>query len=140
MRTVQEALAAVVSNLAHAVADRCEDVLPEVELREAFPYFLALWQHGAQGTEGTFAELLALQLKVERLSATDVATSELLVQAAAYGYLASDTSTTSYGAEPNTNPHIKPRSDGTVHGARRAVVGRIPGQLECQPRLHQPQP
>ena len=65
MITVQEALASVVSNLAHAVADRCEDVLPEVELREAFPYFLALWQHGAQGTEGTFAELLALQLKVE---------------------------------------------------------------------------
>ena len=122
MITVQEALASMVSNLAHAVADRCEDVLPAMELREAFPYFLALWQHGAQGTESTFAELLALQLKVERLSATDVATSELLVQAAAYGYLASDTSTTSYGAEPNVNPHVKPRVDGTVHGARRAVV------------------
>lgn len=122
MITVQEALANCAADIARAVVDRAEQVLPSVPTEQSAPYFMALWQHGAQSTERTFAELLALQMSTERMDAEGSAVAALLTQAAPFAFLAPDNATTQLGAAPSCNPHVKVRADGTVRGRRSAVV------------------
>lgn len=122
MITVQEALANCAADIARAVVDRAEQVLPSVPTEQSAPYFMALWQHGAQSTESTFAELLALQMSTERMDAEGSAVAALIDHAAPFAFLAPDNATTQLGAAPSCNPHVKVRADGTVRGRRSAVV------------------
>lgn len=106
------------SAIASFVEERAYQVLPSVPTDQTFPYVMAVFQHLQHGTEDTFAQLLALMVREERLDADQASKATLWRERLEHETLADGVDRSA----PTSRGRHLVGTDGTIKTHRRGVA------------------